>query len=115
MSTPSFSSFPPSFTSFPDLDLGPSHRSPDLSDSVQDRKTGVVKHKKRKRIRFDSESHGEAKSKKDHVGIANLPPSVYSDRKGDSLNIRYGGLHTRDVPKYRIVGRKSSTKFPGDL
>ncbi|KAJ7900210.1 NRDE-2, necessary for RNA interference-domain-containing protein [Mycena olivaceomarginata] len=25
----------------------------------------------------------------------------YSDRKGDPLNIQYGGMHSRDVPKYR--------------
>jgi hypothetical protein len=30
----------------------------------------------------------------------------YTDRKGDRLNVRYGGLHTADVPKYRLVGGK---------
>ncbi|RPD81960.1 DUF1740-domain-containing protein [Lentinus tigrinus ALCF2SS1-7] len=32
----------------------------------------------------------------------------FTDRKGDPLNVRYGGLHAGDVPKYRLVdwGRK---------
>ncbi|KAI0778496.1 DUF1740-domain-containing protein [Trametes elegans] len=27
----------------------------------------------------------------------------YTDRKGDPLNVRYGGLHAGDVPRYRLV------------
>ena len=27
----------------------------------------------------------------------------YSDRRGDMLNIQFGGLHVGDVPKYRLV------------
>jgi hypothetical protein len=30
------------------------------------------------------------------------------------LNVRYGGLHSRDVPKYRIVGRMSFFSSAGD-
>ena len=30
----------------------------------------------------------------------------FADRKGDPLNVRYGGLHSGDVPKYRLVGGK---------
>lgn len=29
--------------------------------------------------------------------------SFYSDRKGDILNVKYGGLHAGDVPKYNLV------------
>ncbi|KAI0080269.1 DUF1740-domain-containing protein [Panus rudis PR-1116 ss-1] len=29
----------------------------------------------------------------------------YSDRKGDPLNITYGGIHRGDVPKYHLVAR----------
>jgi hypothetical protein len=116
MSTPSFSSFPPSFASFSDLDPGPSRCSPEHSNSAKDRKAGVKdKRTKHKRKRSDSDGYGEAKTKKDHVEIADLPPSAFSDRKGDPLNIRYGGLHTRDIPKYHIVGRMSFSKFLGDL
>ena len=34
--------------------------------------------------------------------------TVFSDRKGDLLNVKYGGLHAGDIPKYYIVGRKYS-------
>jgi hypothetical protein len=116
MSTPSFSSFPPSFASFPNLDSGNGRNSPEPSNSAKDRKA-VVKDKlnKRKRTRSNGEGHEKPKTKKDHTEIADLPPSSYSDRKGDSLNIRYGGLHTRDVPKYHIVGRMSFFELVGDL
>ncbi|KAI0094968.1 NRDE-2, necessary for RNA interference-domain-containing protein [Irpex rosettiformis] len=30
---------------------------------------------------------------------------VFSDRKGDILNIKYGRLHAGDIPRYNIVGR----------
>lgn len=29
----------------------------------------------------------------------------YSDRKPDPLNIQYGGIHARDVPKYYVIAR----------
>ena len=32
--------------------------------------------------------------------------TVFSDRKGDILNVKYGRLHAGDVPKYNLVGRK---------
>lgn len=28
----------------------------------------------------------------------------YSDRKGDPLNVQYGGLHAASVPRYHLVG-----------
>lgn len=102
----STSSFPPSFASFPDLDPEPSHSSHGPSNPENDKKLGVKdKLKKRKRTRSDSEGHGKVKIERDHVVVADLPSSSFSDRKGDPLNIRYGGLHTRDVPKYHIVGQ----------
>jgi hypothetical protein len=107
--TPSFSSFPPSFASFPDFG------SESQASTEKDRKTGVKDgHRKRKRP-LSSEGHEKRKAKKDHIEILDLPPSSYSDRKGDSLNIRYGGLHTRDVPKYHLVGRMSFLEFLGDV
>jgi len=42
----------------------------------------------------------EARQRKDS------PAVFYTDRKGDRLNVRYGGLHAADVPKYRLVGGK---------
>ena len=32
--------------------------------------------------------------------------SFYSDRKGDILNVTYGGIHAGDVPKYRLLAGK---------
>jgi hypothetical protein len=32
------------------------------------------------------------------------PAVFYTDRKGDRLNVSYGGLHAGDIPKYRLVG-----------
>ncbi|KAI0050675.1 DUF1740-domain-containing protein [Auriscalpium vulgare] len=31
-------------------------------------------------------------------------PNFYSDRKGDPLNVRYGGPDAKDVPRYHLVG-----------
>lgn len=31
------------------------------------------------------------------------PPVFISDRKGDQLNVTYGGIHAGNVPKYHIV------------
>ena len=28
----------------------------------------------------------------------------FSDKKGDPLNIQYGGIYSRDIPKYRLAG-----------
>ncbi|KAI0321133.1 NRDE-2, necessary for RNA interference-domain-containing protein [Amylostereum chailletii] len=39
--------------------------------------------------------------------VSKLDPSkplFYSDRRGDPLNTRYGGIHAGDVPRYTLVG-----------
>ena len=117
MSSLSFSSLPPSFASFPDLDSGSSLRSPGPSSSTEGRELGDKhKHRKRKRTRPDNDSgHGMAKNKKAHAEAIDLPPSAYSDRKGDRFNVHYGGLHGRDVPKYHLVGRMSFFEVLRDL
>ncbi|KAL6310050.1 DUF1740-domain-containing protein [Sparassis latifolia] len=33
------------------------------------------------------------------------PPLYFTDRKGDALNVRFGGLHAGDIPRYTIVDR----------
>lgn len=38
----------------------------------------------------------------------------YSDRKGDPLNITYGGLYAGSVPKYRLQARKSILDVDAD-
>ena len=41
-----------------------------------------------------------------------IRPEYYSSYKGDELNLRYGGLHRGDVPKYRRIGGKFSSNPP---
>jgi hypothetical protein len=129
MSTPSFSSFPPSFLNFPDLE---SVSNPDPeNDSKEDRRH----EKKKKRGESSSDHHRIREEKKDrerreersgsphrsghfplreggnplqrdnsrHSDYARL---FYSDRRGDSLNVQYGGLHTGDVPRYHVVNSR---------
>lgn len=33
-------------------------------------------------------------------------PAFYSDRKGDILNVKYGRIHSGDIPKYGLLGRE---------
>ncbi|KAI0721328.1 NRDE-2, necessary for RNA interference-domain-containing protein [Cerioporus squamosus] len=166
MSAPSFSSFPPTFSSFPDLDPGPSTRpassSRDDKESEKSKEKERRHHKKSKReADRDGDGDSERKKKKhkhreredstgarrrsrprsrsrtrhdghdyDYTAIDDerrkleedrrhreeetVRPSAreglvyYTDRKGDPLNVRYGGLYAGDVPKYRLVdwGRK---------
>lgn len=44
-------------------------------------------------------------------GIDGDHPIYYSDRRGDPLNITYGGLHSYDVPKYILCDRESSVTY----
>ncbi|EED80436.1 predicted protein, partial [Postia placenta Mad-698-R] len=129
----------PSFTSFPDLDPGPSKRSSTPKDDAHSskktakhtesddvgRKDRKRKHEKRK---HDALSHSKRhRSEKDYVRPddnvlkaqedASLrreeaynirrpgsPPLYFTDRKGDPLNVQYGGLHAGSVPRYYLVG-----------
>ncbi|KAF8912990.1 NRDE-2, necessary for RNA interference-domain-containing protein [Gymnopilus junonius] len=125
------SSLPPSFSSFPDLEAGPSTR---ITESLT-----TSSHDKRRRKRHDSPEHqSDAKaSKRRHKSFekehrirrdgndsevgqyreherVNL--AFYSDRKGDLKNIQYGGLHSGDIPKYRLVaGGRSVLGLPQAL
>ncbi|KAJ7038329.1 NRDE-2, necessary for RNA interference-domain-containing protein [Mycena alexandri] len=98
-------SFVPSFASFPEL---PSNSSPvPTKDKERRRKRDRTadakpKDKEKDHRRVDDEhAHNDSTSR-----------LFYSDRRGDPLNIQYGGLHSRDVPKYRsgrsILGLPSS-------
>ena len=136
MSTPSFSSFPPSFLTFPDLEsVSNSDPRNDFLSSKEDR-THVKKKKrgesssdhhrirKEKKGRERREEHREERSGSPH-GSGHFPSReggnslqrdnnqhsdyvrlFYSDRRGDSLNIQYGGLHTGDVPRYHVVNSR---------
>lgn len=139
MTTPSFSSFPPSFASFPDLDPGPSRNTLDRTrnESSTDarEKDRIVKKDKNRRA---SKKHKTAKHEVEPVlpnqhghtwkGVSILDdekikaeedrrlaqsdvqesqwdsrPVFFSDRKGDQLNVTYGGIHAGNIPKYHIV------------
>ncbi|KAG6862421.1 hypothetical protein C0995_011861 [Termitomyces sp. Mi166 len=118
MSAPSFPSFPPSFSSFPDLDADTST----LSLYQSTKKTSRDKDKRerrRERLKDKKRSHGSTRDVSDYHSLAGshylehdpspaakeTSRSYYSDRKGDPYNIQYGGLHAGDIPKYRIIDR----------
>lgn len=135
MSAPSFSSFP-SFASFPESVPGPSKRrspSPPRSrrkdekrkDGTRDKtrkdkhKDDKEKHKRDKRDKHHSDritpilvDDERLKAEEDRKRKDEKPPVFYSDRKGDRLNVTYGGLHAGDVPKYRLVGGMYVPFFP---
>lgn len=83
---------PPSFSSFPDLY---SHPEPGPSSTKHEHK---IKSKKSRRAKQDQDD------KQQNLTKLEVNRFFYSDRKGDLLNIQYGGLHAGDIPKYRIVG-----------
>jgi hypothetical protein len=130
MAPPSFSSFPPSFTSFPDLGPGPSTRTkhergkdkvPHVNSikSREKRKEGKRGRKGSSRdahVTVDLSNDERVKAKEDaqFYDDGSTRP-FYSDRKGDPLNIRYGGLHAGDVPKYRLVNRMCLYTVPRDV
>jgi hypothetical protein len=63
----------------------------------------------------DSQGHGQAfhdderkKAEEDSARRAGQQdvsqPVFFSDKKGDPLSIQYGGIYSRDIPKYHLVG-----------
>ncbi|TFK77225.1 hypothetical protein BDN72DRAFT_830394 [Pluteus cervinus] len=130
MSAPPFSSFPTSFSSFPELD------PPSGSSKDKTKKTKEGREKERRRSKHESQDrrerspdskHHKSKSKsskpkrkhdrspshssKKDAGVvepdevSDRTQSFYSDRRGDPLNIQYDGLHAGDVPRYHLVAR----------
>jgi hypothetical protein len=98
------SSFPPSFSSFPDL-----HSPPEAGPSTK--REHKSKSKKQRRAKEDQNEKQQDLTK---VGFNRF---FYSDRKGDLFNIQYGGLHAGDIPKYRLVGgmKNISSKVISDV
>ncbi|KAG6878633.1 hypothetical protein C0993_001156 [Termitomyces sp. T159_Od127] len=98
----SASSFPPSFSSFPDLEAGPSTSRSAVSTKKRLREKDKNEKRKEKSLK-DKERHG---SIRDTSSVENETSRLYySDRKGDRYNIQYGGLHAGDIPKYHIIDR----------
>ncbi|KAH7912572.1 NRDE-2, necessary for RNA interference-domain-containing protein [Hygrophoropsis aurantiaca] len=133
--TSSFSSLPPSFSSFPDLDPGPSNsQSSRPNDGKPERRSKKDKHEKKQkkdRVKHVDKSTRRAqdwntqallndeklKAEEDRVRLEqeglesrqlDSHPTFYSDRKGDALNVTYGHLHAGDIPKYHPVDRGRS-------
>lgn len=129
---PSFSSFPPTFGSFPDLGAGSSKpkssRSSPLAEQHKNKSKKVRRDKHGRDGRKESAEHddnyrrGDSKKYRKDKDVdseekdtrrradysvestADLASrSFYSDRKGDILNVTYGGLHKGDVPRYNMV------------
>ena len=93
------SSIPPSFSSFPDLYSPPEHGA---SSTKREHKS---KSKKQRRAKEDQNE------KQQDLTKVEFNRFFYSDRKGDLLNIQYGGLHAGDIPKYRLVGGMTAKYF----
>ncbi|KAJ7169756.1 NRDE-2, necessary for RNA interference-domain-containing protein [Mycena filopes] len=97
----------PSFASFPEL---PSNSNPAPKVKPKHHRgrepRGEAAHRKRDR------SLEKPPRNDDHAHSNSTSPLFYSDRRGDPLNIQYGALNPRDVPKYRstrsILGLPSS-------
>ncbi|EGO05163.1 hypothetical protein SERLA73DRAFT_164712 [Serpula lacrymans var. lacrymans S7.3] len=134
MSAPSFSSFPPAFSSFPDLESGPSASSSHSREGPKQREKSKKDRSERERERRKREKHKhnrvevgtkqkdsgwtservqederykaeEDRRQRDDEGQSSSLPLYFSDRKGDALNVQYGGLHAGDIPKYHLVNR----------
>ncbi|KAH9486618.1 Nuclear exosome regulator NRDE2 [Psilocybe cubensis] len=136
MSAPSFSSFPPSFSSFPDLESGPSDNLSSESKKAGKEKTKKKHHDEPRKSRRTSKEretkhdsgHRKSRPTKEHTcedsahtDSKGTEPSkakvlFYSDYKGDILNVQYGGPHSGDIPKYRMVsGGRNVLGLPESL
>ncbi len=114
MSAPSFSSFPPSFASFPELDSGrqtPNEPSGSHNDKRREKRGHKADRKSKHDNHYRPKKHTEDGGKRQALGVPLEPGQgsskrvYYSDPKGDPLNVLYGGLHAGDVPKHHLVGR----------
>ncbi|KAL0951362.1 hypothetical protein HGRIS_008066 [Hohenbuehelia grisea] len=103
-----------------------SHHRDDDRDRRKDRRArdeddDAGRDKERKRRKRDHDPHRKFKRRDEdvqpskdeqdhHLSTASTNeqtgrPLFYSDRKGDPLNVTYGGLHAGDVPKYNFAAR----------
>lgn len=104
MTAPSFSSFPASFLSFPDFDS-------EKNDSKHDNRHGKDDKKRHKKHKYKKARHESSCSRETSPGGKEKVTTedtlqnqvFYSDRRGDFLNIQFGGLHVGDVPKYQVI------------
>jgi hypothetical protein len=100
MTAPSFSSFPPSFDSFPDLDPGPSEPRREKESTKHQHNSKHRKSKsKHKEKEHKERKHDRVEQRFDEDVYSNQR-IFFSDRKGDPLNVQYGRLHKGDIPRY---------------
>jgi len=103
---PSFASFPafddsnldsPDNTAAPPPAKRSKHRkhTEDATDKPRKNKHKHNKHRQSDATRRDDELHAASTSQ-----------LFYSDRKGDTMNTHYDGLHQGSVAKYKLVDRK---------
>ncbi|KZO98364.1 hypothetical protein CALVIDRAFT_43031 [Calocera viscosa TUFC12733] len=88
----------PSFSSFPDLEQGPS--KPSVANSGSQKRAEKKRRKSNERGARNEDRHDVSQAVPHADSLATV---FYADRKGDPLNITFGGLHSRIVPKYRRV------------
>jgi hypothetical protein len=121
MSAPPFSSFPPIFSSFPDLDKAPvqgssnpessrrhqkekrKKKSEGLKESHRTGKHATKRDKTRNEPGFDKDRNVDKErrvSPPEVHSIESIKHVFYSDRKGDQMNLQYGALHAGDIPRY---------------
>lgn len=132
---PSFSSFPDlGDSSRKGLESAASSTPPvqrrDSKDKQSDRKKrkrdrrdrgsnlGQIPSSKRRSRSQDSQDHGQVlhdderiKAEEDSARRAGQRDDsqlvFFSDKKGDPLNAQYGGIYSRDIPKYHLAGCES--------
>ncbi|KAI0652187.1 DUF1740-domain-containing protein [Trametes meyenii] len=100
----------------------------DKPSEQEERTDGRHRHRRRSRSHERRKDYGrgdderkkaeeDRRNQHDESDLAGVRESLvyFTDRKGDPLNVRYGGLHAGDVPKHRLVdsGRKVLGLGPG--
>ncbi|EKM61215.1 uncharacterized protein PHACADRAFT_84015 [Phanerochaete carnosa HHB-10118-sp] len=91
-----------------DQDKDHEKRKKDRQDSRDERRK---KHRGHKQVQDKFSNNISLPTPREREPYSSTSPedltysSFYSDRKGDRLNVTYGGLHTGDVPRYRLVAR----------
>ncbi|KAG6851218.1 hypothetical protein H0H93_015228 [Arthromyces matolae] len=110
MSAPSFSSFPASYSSFPGTKTETSASC--TKSTTHDKHKGERKKSRRKAYvrghpTSTSDYRKDNTSPEGDVTSKESSRIYYFDRNGDPYNVQYGGLHAGDVPKYRLIDRKS--------
>lgn len=121
MSTPSFSSFPPSFESFPDFEQPNNGGSSNINkgeESVHTDRAEAGKRRaeltpldseserKRRKKRHKHEPESERKKHEKYFFEAGVPGLYIIDTAGDRMTEVYGKLHAGDIPRYRRTGCK---------